>query len=379
MEYVDLLIIGAGPAGLSTALHLIHQNPGWAERMILLDKAAHPRHKLCAGGMTRYGLELLQDLNISVPLPIPQAMVDEARFALGQRTIHLRGRPMFVVFNREEFDDCLAKIARERGVVIHENEGAKQLTIDDEGVTVTTSRGLYRAKAVVGADGSRGIVRRALKREKERTRVARLLETATPAPETAPQFTKNYAQFDFTGVRSDLQGYTWDFPSRVAGKPHFNRGVYDSRVSRSRAKAILPHVLNGALREMGTDPATTKIEGHPIHWFSPQNRFSVRRILLVGDAAGADPLFGEGIGPALGYGKVAAEALQLAYAKGDFTLKHYRRRILGSKLGFYLLLRWAAAWWSYRLSGRPWFMNTIWSIGRGLAAINNVREGTPKI
>jgi hypothetical protein len=37
-------IVGAGPAGLSTALHLLQIDPSWAERMLVLEKAAHPRN-----------------------------------------------------------------------------------------------------------------------------------------------------------------------------------------------------------------------------------------------------------------------------------------------------------------------------------------------
>jgi len=63
------------------------------------------------------------------------------------------------------------------------------------------------------------------------------------------------------------------------------------------------------------------VDGHPIHCFSPRNRFSMPRLLLVGDAAGVDPLFGEGIAPALAYGQVAAAALMEAFTQADFSLR----------------------------------------------------------
>ena len=52
-EEVDVVIVGGGPAGVSTALHLLQLDPGWAGRMVVLEKAAHPREKLCGGGMGR--------------------------------------------------------------------------------------------------------------------------------------------------------------------------------------------------------------------------------------------------------------------------------------------------------------------------------------
>lgn len=52
---VDVLIVGSGPSGMSTALHLVHQDPTWAKRIIVVDKAIHPREKLCGGGITHLG------------------------------------------------------------------------------------------------------------------------------------------------------------------------------------------------------------------------------------------------------------------------------------------------------------------------------------
>jgi flavin-dependent dehydrogenase len=48
----DILIIGGGPAGLSTALHLFKIAPALASRILVLEKTRYPRHKLCAGALT---------------------------------------------------------------------------------------------------------------------------------------------------------------------------------------------------------------------------------------------------------------------------------------------------------------------------------------
>ena len=49
-----------------------------------------------------------------------------------------------------------------------------------------------------------------------------------------------------------------------------------------------------------------------MRWFEPALPVSIPRVLLVGDAAGSDALFGEGISIALGYGYHAAQAIQYA-------------------------------------------------------------------
>jgi flavin-dependent dehydrogenase len=120
---------------------------------------------------------------------------------------------------------------------------------------------------------------------------------------------------------------------------------------------------------MGTDLQQVKIEGHPIHCFTPDNHFSTPRVVLVGDAAGADPLFGEGIAPALAYGQIAARAIHRAFAKNDFSFQDYWQRIFFSQLGGYLLFRWWVSWWAYQLSDQAWYMHLFWTIAGGLAAL----------
>jgi flavin-dependent dehydrogenase len=52
----NVIIIGGGPSGLSTALHLAKNFPQLTPRLLILEKARYPRPKLCA---TRRGAEVI--------------------------------------------------------------------------------------------------------------------------------------------------------------------------------------------------------------------------------------------------------------------------------------------------------------------------------
>jgi flavin-dependent dehydrogenase len=314
-------------------------------------------------------LDVLLKLGFPMPLPLHQAQVEDVRLVYGRRTIHMRGKPQFLVFHRAELDAYLAQQTRRRGAIIREGEAVTRLVVNENEARVSTTEGEYLAQVVIGADGSKGITRRVMGEPDKKSRIARLLEVIQPAQETAPQFTGRYALFDFTPVRESLQGYFWDFPTRIGGKACYNRGIYDARCVPSRPRAGLLPLLGSGLESLGADLNGAEVAGHPIHRFSLRGKLSKHRLLLVGDAAGADPVFGEGIAPALGYGQVAAAAIEQAFTRRDFSFASYRRQVLASPVGRYLITRWVIANGSYRLSGHPWFMHFVWTLGTLAAAL----------
>jgi flavin-dependent dehydrogenase len=367
IERIEVVIIGAGPSGLGTALHLIRRDPTWAERLIVLEKRSHPRPKLCGGGLTPFAMAQMSRLGLS--LDIPYVEVDSARVTFGPREMTITGAPVFVITRRPEFDAWLAAQAKARGVRLLEDTPVQRLRRHPEGILVETASGAWLAQAVVAADGSKGVVRRWLGAHEPRPRVARLLEVITPAQGDEPEFAERAANFDFGALGRGLQGYYWDFPSLIHGAPYMNRGVYDGRVAPERPRADLPQILSEAAAARGVAPEALEIEGHPIHWFAPTNQFSSERVLMVGDAAGADPLLGEGIGVALGYGQVAAAALVEAVGTGRWSFSGYRRRVLLSPVGRYLARRWLVATAIYRISGSHRLMLIVWA---GLRLINRI-------
>jgi flavin-dependent dehydrogenase len=140
-----------------------------------------------------------------------------------------------------------------------------------------------------------------------------------------------------------------------------NRGLFDSRARPERPKADLKQALRTSLDERERDLEDYKLKGHPIRWWDRDGQFSMPRVLLVGDAAGADPLMGEGISFALGYGQVAAGAIADAFERRDFSFATYQERILADPLFKQLDIRTRLARLAYKLNYPP-FVRLVWRI-----------------
>jgi flavin-dependent dehydrogenase len=273
----------------------------------------------------------------------------------------IRDDPVFRVVRRDEFDHWLVQHAQQRGVIVRQGEAVKAITPHRDYVEVVTEKAIFHAKVLVGADGSRSFVRQALNWHDGR-RMARLLEVLTPENAEAQEaFRKGVAIFDFSRIKSGLQGYYWDFPSLVKGQPFMNRGVFDSRARPERPRASLKQLLKETLAERDRNLEDYSLKGHPIHCFDAKGRFAMPHVILAGDAAGVDPMLGEGISFALAYGEVAAAAIVDAFAREDFSFTTYKKQILRHPILSQLRTRATAARIAYRLKS-PRLLGWMWKM-----------------
>jgi menaquinone-9 beta-reductase len=356
MQHPDVLVVGCGPAGVSTAMHLLSADPSWRERMLIVDKATFPREKLCAGGLTRLADHQLAGLGLE--LGVPSVSVRHGRIRVGGHDITFSSEPAFRVTHRPELDHWLVREALARGIDIRQGERVLDVRCRSDGIWIRTSAHEYLAKVVVGADGTNSLVRTRIGLPAGRS--SRALEVVTPEPEaTTAEHRDRCATFDFGVLRDGLQGYYWDFPSRIAGSTFVNRGVFDSQAVRRRLKlaATFERELNKRQRTL----EQFILKGAGIRWYQPLQRISSERVLLAGDAAGTDPLFGEGISFALAYGELAGRTIRDAFARGDFGFRDYRWRVLCSPWGRDLLLRRCLAGLVHRRAAQP-LIRGLWAI-----------------
>ena len=368
----DIIIIGGGPSGLSTALHLTKIAPHLTHRILILEKMHYPRPKLCAGGLVIDAEIILQRLGLDVS-EVPHVDASAAHFDFAGKGIKISVPKSHTirVIRRNEFDHWLAKKTREAGIDIQEGITVKNIVPDKDGVTIETDQGNFHAQIVVGADGSNGITRRCLFPNSP-VYTARVLEVLTPisrklAPHTSagagnPIFHKESdAYFDFFPVPDNIAGYVWDFPTQINGEPMRCWGIYDTNLLADQERPQLKKPLADEMARHGLNLDDYELKGHPIRWFDPANPVSVPRVLLVGDAVGADPIFGEGISMALGYGVIAAREVSESIQRNEFSFDRYKRRLVWSGLGQTLFARWFITQTIYPIKWR-WSQILLWRI-----------------
>jgi flavin-dependent dehydrogenase len=274
---------------------------------------------------------------------------------------------LFVV-RREQFDEALVRSVQARGIQVREGVALEKLErVEGDGAAgggwliLHTSAGRIKARAVVGADGAKSLVRRHMGVE-EPSRVARAIEILTPEdPSTQEEFVQGVAVFDFSYATDGLQGYVWDFPSKLHGAAYMNRGAGDFRVYPERPMAPMKEFFGQYLQRKGITLSEHKLMGNPSRWYDPGATISTPGIILVGDAAGIEPMGGDGISAAFWYGKEAAEALARGHATGNWSFAGYSRQIAESELGKYLTSRLKQARFIYGIR-RPLLFRVVWLV-----------------
>jgi flavin-dependent dehydrogenase len=330
MERAEVVIVGGGPAGIATALFLQHARPELTERIVVLEKERYPRDKPCAGAIGARGEKALA--RIGVKVDVDGAPFDHVTvvFGAGTREVHEPGAGRVV--RRVEFDHALAREALRRGVRVVDGARVGAVRFERGAALVESGAGAFEARAVVGADGVGSFVRRALGLPVGTWR-AQAVEVDTEEVPGDPA--RDAIRFDLSDHA--LAGYTWDFPTRVRGAWMVCRGVY--RIKLDAREVDLGARLDAHLRARGLAPGASRAKRFAERGFELHRPIARPRALLVGEAAGIDPITGEGIAQALLYGEVAGRYLAARLASGDLAFDDWSRFLRATRLGVDLHVR----------------------------------------
>ncbi|HVJ91765.1 MAG TPA: NAD(P)/FAD-dependent oxidoreductase [Labilithrix sp.] len=349
-EY-DVAIVGGGPAGSSTALHLVRKEGISPRRIVVLDKAKFPRDKPCAGAVSQLGVDVLAALGIQVT--VPSVTMTGVRVLAGETIGETIGH-MGIVIRRTEFDSQLLETARRDGVDVRDGEGLS--AIERKGghrggfVLTTTSGSKIATRFVVAADGAGSTTRKLLGiREQARKGHLYVLDTEPLACDEG--VTRGLVDFDLSIVDDGLEGYYWDFPTVIDGARQVSRGIYHVNLSRPDAPSgeSVKDVLARSLARRGIDIATVKLRPFSTRPFVARSIGWRPGIVLVGEAFGIDRTTGEGIAQALEMGRMAASHLAVAVRTGHPRFEAYERDVRTSTTGRHFL---QSAWLAQRVYSR---------------------------
>ncbi len=297
MQRFDVLVVGAGPAGSATAIHLAR---GGAH-VLLADRARFPRDKPCGGGVTGRALRQAPcDIT-----PVVERVVHTFELRLHHRRSFRRTsrEPLILMTQRRRLDAYLVEQAVAAGATFRDRARVEQIEIDADGVTAT----------VGGDPGRRGRPRRGRRRQRRRRQSGRPRRGNRPrrrargerpvgAPRPGP----------LRGHRRDrVRGAGRGVRLALPKGEHANLGVGGWAAEGPHLRAHLARLA----RAYGVDPAAvTDVRGHRL----PMRRLGAAtpgrgNVLLVGDAAGlVDPLSGDGMYEAFTSARLAAEAILAA-------------------------------------------------------------------
>jgi geranylgeranyl reductase family protein len=365
----DVIVVGAGPAGSAAAY--------WCASagltVLLLEKASFPRDKVCGDGLTPRAVKEL------VAMGVPLRESDGWIRNLGLRVIggghrlelpwpELSSYPSYgLARSRMNLDHALVDHARAAGAKLLERTQVTGAVLDERTgrVVGVTARPVddagrrageavtYRAPVVIAADGVSARLGLSLGLEKRMDRpMGVAVRTYFRTPRHDDGWMESHLElWDGAPGRSNLMpGYGWIFAlgdgtanvglGSVASTPGGAAAATDYKSLFARWMANAP-----AEWEFTPDTQVGPVQGAALPMGFNRTPLYTRGLMLVGDSGGmVSPFNGEGIAYALQAGRVAADAVVQADARGTADAKEralatYARTMRDDLGGFYTLGR----------------------------------------
>ena len=343
----DVVVVGAGPAGSSAAWWLARAG----HDVVVLEKAALPREKVCGDGLTPRGVKALDDMGIDTTPAAGWIRHRGLRVHGGGQVVEVDWPTLdhwpgySIVRRRSELDALLAARAQAAGARLHTEVTVTDPLLDEAGRVVGVriqhgpdkQPGEVRAPLVVSAEGVSGRLAKALglgRREDRPLGIA--LRRYVRSPRTHDEYLDISFDLAPEGPTADaMPGYGWIF-GMGDGTANVGFGLLDTRRSDGGDhREVLRGWLDSFPAEdhVAEEDAVTPLRGAGLPMALHRQPAYTRGLLLAGDAAGTvNPFNGEGISYALETGRMAAETAADALARREgpareSVLRRYPERL----------------------------------------------------
>jgi len=316
-EIWDVLVVGAGPAGSSAACRLAREGV----RVLLVDRAAFPRVKVCGEGLSRRALAALDELGVADRVQCEGRPFNGIRFlsVSGEEIDFWKSRDKGLVFARRDLDDMLRRTAEESGASFL--DGCRVIGAERKNgvfvVDVLSSGKHFRisTRLIVLATGAiRGLAcRLGLAGESSISRTIAMRAHVGGLQDLGDRIEIHL--LDEIGI-----GYGWIFPT---ADDRANVGVGGVGQDLGSLRAAFQTFLGAEALRGGR--LLGRVRAYPLRTDFPAVPVSAEAVLVVGEAAGlVDPLTGEGIAQALESGRMAAETAVEALRRNDLSASSLR-------------------------------------------------------
>ncbi|MBZ8177662.1 geranylgeranyl reductase family protein [Corynebacterium sp. 3HC-13] len=339
IQQVEVLVIGAGPAGATAALHAAQQG----YEVLLCDSAPFPRDKTCGDGLTPRALKQLRDLNIAERVLPP--------FRTDGLVLHGFGSDIYApwpdsIFGKEgsavprqQFDHALVQEAIRCGVTFWGGAKARQARVDHGRLEhIQVGEKLIKPKFALVCDGVRSPVGKELGREWQQQEVYGIAARSyCTTPRAEEPWIHSHAE-----LRSEdgkiQPGYGWIFPlGGEQGKVNLGCGALSTsaRPAKINTKNLLEFYA-AQQREEWQLGAPEQVTSALLPMGGSISGVAGKNWALVGDAAAlVNPLNGEGID----YGMESAQlAVMMMASQKNPDFRRQWPEILRAEFGTAFLL-----------------------------------------
>ena len=311
----DVLIVGAGPAGSTAAIHLA----SYGHRVLLIDKKRFPRDKVCGDGIISDTVRCLQKIGLYQKVRETGYQVHGASvFSPSRIEVQMPGS--YLTLKRSILDSLIAEKALESGAIFRHGD-VDEISIEQDGsvkCSISKNGGTFDARVGVIATGANVSLARNLS----------MITHQKPGALAIRCYARSTLKLDRMVIcydRSIIPGYAWIFPM---GNDEYNMGcglMYrgDSRDHINLRKTFSSFITEFPLAKqlMESGETISPLRGSMLRaGLEGAQPIGKGNILAIGETIGSTfPYTGAGIGKAMETGELAAAVIHEALDSGDIN------------------------------------------------------------